>query len=812
MIRKIINTILLFAVFGSAQEIPIQEPRLLPLPSISGGVSYFALIPTKNLQLDANPVGWTVADTMHIFSATFDAELVRYRWWDHFFAPSNFDAYSSLGYSIFNQLGSLKIPGNYPSSFQMNNVLMSGFSMNALIKEFYLEHHLVYQYSRRGTIHASLGTGLTHLSLYKNGAGIRLLESDGLGLHFGIGWKTTLMGRNGERIRIGLDLGYSLRSFDLTQQDENLKLSDGSSGFLSPLESISLNTPDLKLDIEFGEALYAAFTPYRDPFKLGLIKLSAGSGWINYQDGVTIQYDSTGRSISIPFLGKVSQNYDLQFFKYNWPFHFIRQANIDIFSGIGIRYWKTSKRIKLPDGWAHQLTDGSSEFSGLGFAPRFIDIYLDHEIIYPLGQRLHADFNAGTGFASMTLYENEILNHLIDATSITWKLGGGLGYTVQGDGSSKVLIGLNLDYYHQRFEIDMSKSNLSAVNPEEIIPITTLDLSQPTLSLSIGLIFGGHTNDAYKAHTAFREKHYTKALKIQRELLQSNPEHHNGQAILLQEQEIEDSLVNRYYRDVEKILFQGKLENALALINRGETPPGDAGVKAVRKMKVEIADRALARAADALKNLDYELAEEMIILALKSDPSSMEIAKVLLSRAYIIRATILYQSGVYGRSLYWLKQADGLSDRYKLVTADLRHKIGDGRIDDANEGILKEDRKMVYESMLDAKALNPMLGDIVDEHLHDLEQAIEIVDEQQLGPLRRMALDNLLDDVQGLDPDNFSPRIGMKASLIARYIGPPKRQFKEGEYELWVYHRPEGVEVWLYLRDGVIEKIEHQEQ
>ena len=82
--------------------------------------------------------------------------------------------------------------------------------MNAMVKELYLDHHFSYRYGRRGSIHASLGTGLTNLSLYKNGDGVRILKSRGLGLHFGLGWKLTLLGRDGERIRIGI-VGYGMR-------------------------------------------------------------------------------------------------------------------------------------------------------------------------------------------------------------------------------------------------------------------------------------------------------------------------------------------------------------------------------------------------------------------------------------------------------------------------------------------------------------------------------------------------------------------------------------------------------------------------
>ncbi len=800
---------LLVAVSLLGQEVPIDEPHLLPFPGLSFRISYFSLIPTQNLLIKSSPPGWTSQDTISGVLATLDVELLRYRWLDHILESPKMDAYSSLDFSLSSQLGSADLPSAYPSSFLVNGVGMSAFKMNMAIRSFMLSHHFNYDYSRRGSFTARLGTGLGHLTLYNNSSGVRLLESTGFELELGLGWKYTLFGRLGKRMRLGVDLGYSIRNFDLTEQSESLKLSDGSAGELSPFESISLNTPELQVSLDFGEFLFASYTPYRDPFKLGLLNFSAGFGITNYQNGVTYHLDSTETSLSVPFIATVSKNYDFQIFKYNWPFHFIRQANIDVFSGLGIRYWKSYQSINLPQGWAHDLTDGSAQFLALSLVPRIRDIYLNHEILYPFGPNLYVRAKGGTGFASMTLYENKLEERLIDASSLTWQIGAGIGYTIKGDGSSRVSFGLNVDYYHQAFEIDMAASNLTPIDPAEIIPIRYMNLSQPIISINIGLLFGGYPNAALKAHEAFRQKRYARALEIQQELIQFTPNHHNIKAILIEKQMIEDSLVTRYYKDVRTILSKNKIKEAYALIQQGGAPPGIEVERAIKEMKIEISNRALENVAEALKVLDYEQAEDMILLALKSDPSSYEVAKVVLARSYIIRATILYRSGVYGRSLYWLKQADGLSDRYKMVTSELRQKIGDGRLDDANEGILKEDRQMVYESMQDAKSLNPILSEVVDVHLKDLEAAMRHADELEIAPMKMMILDNLLNDVAGLDPKNFVPKIGMKGSLITRYIGAPERKFREGDYELYVYPKSENTEIWLYLRDGVIEKIEY---
>ncbi len=158
---------LLIAVSVYSQKIPIFEPYLLPLPSISGGISYFSLIPTQNLYLASSPVGWTIADTLRGFVGTLDIEFMRYRWGDKLLKSPRYDAYSSLGYSFFNHFGSLALPSNYPSSFELGHVPVSGFSLNLLVKEIYLDNRFIYNYSHRGNLHASLGVGLTSLKAYK---------------------------------------------------------------------------------------------------------------------------------------------------------------------------------------------------------------------------------------------------------------------------------------------------------------------------------------------------------------------------------------------------------------------------------------------------------------------------------------------------------------------------------------------------------------------------------------------------------------------------------------------------------------------
>jgi hypothetical protein len=237
VLRKFLLAVTLVASLVIGQEIPIVSPHLLPFPGIKTGLSYFSLKPTQNMEVTSIPGGWTIADTMRGVLASIDLEILRYRWWDHFQPHSKFDAYSSLHYSTRSQIGNINLPSSYPSTLELNGSDLSGFNMNMLIRNFSVANYFAYDYSRRGSLHATLGMGLSHLSLYQNGSGIRTLESTGYHLNFGLGWKMTLFGRLGKRFRLGVDMGYTLEGFNLADQGESLKLPGGASGEISHIQT-----------------------------------------------------------------------------------------------------------------------------------------------------------------------------------------------------------------------------------------------------------------------------------------------------------------------------------------------------------------------------------------------------------------------------------------------------------------------------------------------------------------------------------------------------------------------------------------------
>ncbi len=791
-----------------SQEMPENNPRLTPLPGVQVGVAPVRIIPTKQLLL-STPTGWTIADTFWLVGAELDIRLLHFEWLDLVWDQPGFSGGSDLGWRTWFSLNGQKVPSLYPQVIHKDGRSFSGLYLQPSLQEFYIANRLRYDYGRRGSLYTNLEFGLANTKLYRS-SGVGLLEGSGTTALIGVGWQYTLSGIPGTRIRLNTGLDYEFRSFDIGDPPEGTTLPDGSSTGLTPVQTIKLSGPTIRFGIEAGEFLRSRYIPFRDPIEGELATFGIGFGLPRYSSGETVLYDSLNSDLNVSFMNSLMQQYEIRLFRYNWLYLFLKQADLDLLSGVTLRYSKTYKPSSLPSNWPRDFVRGEENFRAMLLAPRIQEISFDHELVYPLSKRFLLSYYAGTGSAKLQLYENVALKQAIRSQALTWHLGVGLGFTVSGDAGSRIQIGADLKYYRQVFDIDLEAQDLELASggDDPLTPIRSIDLSQPVFSLQVGWTFGGKPNLAYEAHNKFQEGKYEEALNLHQDFVTVYPWHHNVDQVKIQIEEMKDSVAAEYYHDVQMLVKRGQLQQAYSNIRLGGDPRMDWIAEDIVELKSDIAMQALRKASWSIGRYDYNAAEEWILLAIKADPEFQDVAVILLSRAFLIRAAILYQAKLYDRSLVWLDRAEVLSNRYEYAIEQLRRKVGDGRLEDANEGILREDRLVVHDAMEDARSLNPLLAEIVDRYMDGLETAIDYYADQEIGAMKRLAMDELLDDVSGLDLEDFQPRIGMKAVIIKRYVGEPQRKFREDEFELWVYEPEDQPAVWLYIREGLVERIE----
>ena len=799
---------LLLATLG-AQDMPENDPRLTVFPQVGVGVQPVRLIPGTNVTFSG--ASWSATDTTLLIGTELDLQLVRFRWLDLVLSDSRFGGGGFMGYRQWMSMTRKELPSSFPGALIQDGGRFTGLVLQPFVREWYLGQDIRFHYRPRSDIHAGLQIGLAGLTLYQSEESGSHLGGSGIGLRIGLGWGTTLVGDAGDRLRIGVDLSYQLRNLTVDPPPDGTTTLNGGSN-VSPIQEISLSGPGLRVNLEWGEFLRSRYIPYRDPFRLRLAQVGVGGGIINYQTGRTVRYATENDGFNASAAARVLEMVSFDLFRYNWLYHLVPQADLDVLSGLSYRRYKAAKRTPLPESWPKDFVcSDSSSCNAMMLAPAIGEISLDHDLIYPLSRRSYMQLSAGTGYAWMTLYENTAERRALRHETLSSHVGGGFGFLFRGDGSSRLDVSLHLAYRALDFDIsddpDFSRSDGGS---EPQTPITGLDLSHLSFELKLGLIFGGHPNLGFKAHNLFRAGRFEEALELQEDFVAMMPRHHNNRQLRYQMEDVRDSVATDYYRSVESVLAKGRLQEAYSMISMGKDPRLPEVASQIKRLKSEIALQSLRKAAWFIRRYDYDQAEGMILLALRADREVEDVAIVLLGRSFLIRAAILYEAGIYERALYWLDQSAALTDRYDQANENLRRKIGEGRLDDANDGIMKEDRILVYDAMRDARELNPVLSSIVDDYLEGLEEAIDYYRDQTIAPMKRMAMDAILDDVAGLDPEDFEPQVGMKAVLIFRYVGEPTRRFMEAEYELWVYEYEDEPDIWLYIREGLVEKIERR--
>ncbi len=798
--------LLLLGFVVQAQEMPENDPRLTILPAYRLGISPARLMPGTDIV--AAPA-WPVADTSWAVGLEQDILLFQYSWLDLVWPDPRFDLKSGIGFKNWNALNSITLPTGYPTVFEYNGTEIQGIVLKPRLRSFYLDNRFYFHYGTRGSLSAFLDAGWAWMSPYGSGQHHHLLPTSAFNLALGLGWQLRLSGGPGNSLSLGADLGFGLRNFTLESSQEGLRLPDATSTGLTPIRSLNLSGVTLQAQLELGEFLRSRYIPYRDPYQLRLGSFGAGVGLTSLVPGESFQSDSAAAFPSPGFLGQTYRHLSVDLFRYNWLYSLVRQADMDLLSGVSLHFIQPLAETPLPDDWATDFRRGSQQLNQMNFFPRLRDVSLDHELIYPLGKNWFLDLYGGRGWVKGDLYRNKALLSMISSKGSSWSLGGGLAWTFRGEAGSKVTLQFSGGYKHLQVSVDADQKGTRADSLDlPLTPLSGVDLSQPVFQVKLGLSFGGNPNRAFRAHQEFRKGNFSRALELQEDLLKMNPQHHNARLVKQEMEKVRDSLSTAYYREVAGIVKHGGLEEAYGLINMGMDPRLEPVRERVSGLKSDIALQSLRKASWSLKEFDFASAEDHILLALRSDPSVEPVAVILLGRSFLVRAAILVQAGVYDRALVWLEKAASLTDRYDLAIEKLRRRIGDGRLEDANTGILHEDRVVVYDAMQDAKQLNPLLSSIVDKYLGGLDEAIRYYEERQIGPLKQMAMDDILNDLSGIDPADFEPRVGMKAALVKRFLGDPDRRFREAEYELWVYGHDEGGELWLYLQNGTIQKKE----
>ncbi|MCF7802362.1 MAG: hypothetical protein K9N34_10140 [Candidatus Marinimicrobia bacterium] len=495
-------------------------------------------------------------------------------------------------------------------------------------------------------------------------------------------------------------------------------------------------------------------------------------------------------------------------FRYNWLYRFWPQATVDMHSGLGFRLFQPLATMPKPSSWPR----GGGSRSHTELSPSVLEVHLDHSFTYPLFPAMNVYLEGGNGLARAYLYENTDEEQVLATTAWTWKLGGGIQFHRISDGGSRLSYGLEFLYRHQFFDYSTSGSRVAgAANGAYDTPIISADLSHAAVAFTIGFLFGGNTNIAYKGYLAEQRRDYKQAIKLYRDFLNQNPKHHNTQEVKTRLAQVRNRLPEQYFREAlaaYKLKEYTQAEEYLSLA--GKTDDAEL-IGKVNELRRAVGKIYLREAQENLAALNFTSAESRLQSSANLTPELERPARFLRAKLALAKGAVLYQNGLYDRALYWLDSAQRANPGFQGDVKAYKSKIAQGMVVDADRSVAEANKVLARESLKGAAGLDPHLAYILQEPIQELDTSLELDKLAGLDALTAWELGKyLVRSEPGFTKADIRPQVGMDHLVLDKLGARPQQVYREGQSELWVYRYADGSRLQVYLDRGVVTRVVSQ--
>lgn len=505
------------------------------------------------------------------------------------------------------------------------------------------------------------------------------------------------------------------------------------------------------------------------------------------------------------FTSNLYLDVSVSIFRYNWLYKFWPQATVDMHSGLGVRLWQPLSTMPKPSAWPR----GGGSSSQTELFPSVLEIHLDHSFIYPLFPALNVYLEGGNGIARAYLYENAAEEQILSTTAWTWKLGGGIQFHRTSDGGSRLSYGLEFLYRHQFFDYSNSGSRVaSAVNRTYDTPIISADLSHTAVAFTIGFLFGGNTNIAYKGYLAEQRRDFKQAIKLYRDFLNQNPKHHNTQEVKNRLAQVRNRLPEQYFREAlaaYKKQEYTQTQEYLSLAGQTDDPEL---LEKVKELQTALGKTYLREAQEYLTTLNFDAAESRIQSSEKLTPALDRPARFLSAKLALAKGAVLYQHGLYDRALFWLDSAQRANPGFRGDVDAYKSKIAQGMVVDADRSVAEANKVLATQSLKGAAGLDPRLAYILQEPIQELDSSLKSDKLAGLDALTAWELGKyLVRSEPGFTRADIRPQVGMDHLVLDKLGAHPQQVYKNDQSELWVYRYKDGSRLQVYLDQGVVTRV-----
>jgi tetratricopeptide (TPR) repeat protein len=540
---------------------------------------------------------------------------------------------------------------------------------------------------------------------------------------------------------------------------------------------------------------------FREPFRMTLFDAKLG---VLYLPGNALSFDSTETALSGYEMSfkRVLTNLEVDLLKYNLPNLLFRQNFVDFQTGLGFKYSYSMYRQGLPSEWPQNPPGYDYR---LYLSPRLIEGNINQSLLFQWSPRIYSYLQFNYGRAFISAYKTRQGPRYLSQEGYTYSIALGTKILAHAGKKLKEGYGIEIKYYFARFD--------DFPDPDNLSPITSLDLSSLAISLTFNGITGGNSTYGDVAKSLYQKGDFIAAKANFENFIQENPKHPRK---FKAEWLIARSAAQIPYQEVnlaKQFIAAEDYSKAAQYLQSASQAGYPELADSINQNYAKITQWFITSMDSLLQNNLVDQAEQMLIKIRSLNlPDITGLCDQYWSEIYFHRGAIFTEYRNWEKAFYFFDQALKKNPAIRERVDPWTLKIAAGYIEDANLSVDQKNVTFALESLRKATAVRPEISSITKEPIETLEQGIAYLREQA-------ALEKLKASIEATrspaKPAGFTLQIGMTQEEIRNVLGEPFYRksldtVNNQRYELWVYQMDKTGDTYLYFRNQILSKIEKE--
>ncbi|KUK55713.1 MAG: hypothetical protein XD77_0325 [Marinimicrobia bacterium 46_47] len=498
--------------------------------------------------------------------------------------------------------------------------------------------------------------------------------------------------------------------------------------------------------------------------------------------------------------------WDVNIFRYNWPYLFLKQNSLDFLTGIGIRETRALIPADLNPGWPNRVAYGRS----FQFSPRIREMYISQTVYYQpfTWLLLHGEFTWGKGEGDLYTAGNKAFDVQVRGTGQSWSGGADWVFAPDRITGSRFRVGISFHRYSAHYDVKDS---------ELFTPIQTVDLGAMGIELSFGILMGAQKSSGDEGISRLRSRDYVSASRSFDQYLRTHPRSLKS-SLARQYKAYSDSMTYfQYYHEGDDFLKEGRIREARQRFDIAIHSGNMDLRQAVLLRQYLLAGLFVLEALNKLDQGDYLQADALIQEALHISPLIREDIREVISEIHLQKALRLILAGLYERAESYLLLAEQEFPSNKDRITRLRGEMAKAMLQDLKKAIKESDMVTARYFMEESGRIDRRSAELADMYANRIMEKLTLMENKLMQDTKEKTFEKLwMEAFGGAIPETAVKHIHIRvfetSEEIRQKMGDPQsvQKWNPGsptDYMIWTY-RLQTDNLYLYFHNHILMKIE----